>query len=407
MFENIIGQKDTIGALRGDLAQARLPRASLFVGPFYSAKLSAALEVARVLTCTAGSAEWSCECHPCRLQKELLHPHTVLLGPRYSDIEIPACAEALKHSRKPATLYLFLRAVRKLTRRFDTSVMDTEDTRMKGVQDKVGRVEELLADLVPGNELPPEKILDDLLDKIIAAAATLAQQIRADGITIGQVRRLAAWTHMTASTSRKVAILENADRMQDSARNAMLKLLEEPPEGVHLILLSTRRAAIIPTILSRLRPYVFAQRAPAEEREVMTRIFRQDTPSATNLRGFFLSWREINPEKLAGLSRGFMDSVLSDAAEGTAVVEQLSELFPERGQKRERSPKEVAGSFLEELTFRFHEILRQGTGSVDMLEGWTQAVREASARMETYNMNPAEVLEAMYHRMRADREASA
>jgi hypothetical protein len=67
----------------------------------------------------------------------------------------------------------------------------------------------------------------------------------------------------------------------------------------------------------------------------------------------------------------------------------------------------VAGSFLEELTFRFRDLLRAGEGSVDLLDAWAASLREASARLETYNMSPAEVLEALYYRMRADREATA
>ena len=94
MFENIIGHRDITATLRAELTEGRFPRSSLFFGPAYCAKLSTALEVARVLTCRDGRGEWSCECQSCRLQRELAHPHTILLGPRYSDVEIAAC-EAL------------------------------------------------------------------------------------------------------------------------------------------------------------------------------------------------------------------------------------------------------------------------------------------------------------------------
>src|SRR5208283_1322100 len=128
------------------------------------------------------------------MQKELSHPQTVLLGARYADVEIAASADALMRSRKPATLYLLLRAIRKLTRRFDPSIADADDTRVKGMQDRVALLEELAAALVPGSELPPAKQLGDLAEKIIAAAAPVAAQVRTDMISIGQVRRLAAWS---------------------------------------------------------------------------------------------------------------------------------------------------------------------------------------------------------------------
>jgi DNA polymerase III delta prime subunit len=396
MFENIIGHKDVVETLRGELGRGAFPRASLFYGPAYAGKLSTALEVARVLTCAQGTADWACECRSCRLQKELAHPHTVLLGPRYADVEIAACAGALLRSRKSSTQYLFLRAVRKLTRRFDPSVMDPDDVRMKGAPDKVSRVEELLAGLEPGGELPAEKQLADLLEKVVSAAVLLSTHLRGDGITVGQVRRLAVWAHETAaSSSRKVAIIENADRMQDSARNALLKLLEEPPEAVTLIMLATRRAAIIPTILSRLRPYSFEGRTAAEEIEVMKKIFREEAPAFDSLRAFFLAWKEINPEKLAALSRLFMERVAVRESGAVDIGADMAELFPAR-----KPSKDAVASFLEELMLRFGEQMRQGQADLGTLEEWTRAVRDAQGRLDIYNMSPQTVVETLYYRMR-------
>jgi DNA polymerase III delta prime subunit len=400
MFENIIGQTAIIRMLSEELAQGRFPSSSLFFGPPYTGKLSAALETARVLTCQEGRAEWACGCHSCRLQKELAHPHTLMLGSRYSDIEIAACSGVLLRSRRKPTLYLFLRAVRKLTRRFDPAILDPDDARSKGALDKVSQIEELLTELQPGQELPPESELGDLLERVVAAAAQLAAQVRGDGITIGQVRRLAAWSHLTAAGSRKVAIIENADRMQESARNALLKLLEEPPEAVRIILLSTRRAAIIPTILSRLRPYPFEQRSPAEEKEVLTKIFREEAPAFENLRGYFLAWKEINPEKLSILAGRFMDLVPSEEIPAFDIAAELADLVPERKGRRERSPKETITSFLEELTIRFLAALHEGRASLETLDQWNAAVREALVRLDIYNMSPQTVVESLLYRMR-------
>jgi DNA polymerase III delta prime subunit len=406
MFENIIGHAEVLAGLRAELAQGTFPRAALFFGPAYAGKLSTALETARVLTCSAGSAEWSCDCSSCRMQKELSHPNTVLLGPRYADIEIAACADALVRARKPATVYLFLRAVRKLTRRFDPAVMDLEDTRAKGAPDKVARLEELAAEIAPGRDLPDEQALRDLLDRIIAAAAPLAAQIRGDSISIDQVRRLGTWAHMTAAGARKVAIIENADRMQDSARNGLLKLLEEPPAAVHLMLISTRRAAIIPTILSRLRPYHFAERAEPQDREVMEKIFRQEAASHDNLRSFFLAWKEINPEKLSSLAERFLEMAVDPSVSGVDAMSEMTELLPERRGQKDRSARETVVSFLEELTFRFSSSLRTGRLSHELLSRWNESVREALLRLETFNMNPSEVLESLYYGMRAAADQS-
>ncbi|MGA2378270.1 MAG: hypothetical protein ABSG85_03065, partial [Spirochaetia bacterium] len=189
---------------------------------------------------------------------------------------------------------------------------------------------------------------------------------------------------------------------QDSARNALLKLLEEPPASVHLILLSTRRAAIIPTILSRLRPYSFPARTEGEEKDVMTKIFRRDAGDFPGLRGFFLAWREINPEKLSQLARRFMELARGANDPGVDIVEEMSELLPERKPQRGRSSRETLASFLEELMTHLGELLREGSASPESLERWSAAARDALARIESYNMQPAAVVEALFYRLREE-----
>ncbi|HEY0319945.1 MAG TPA: DNA polymerase III subunit delta' C-terminal domain-containing protein [Pyrinomonadaceae bacterium] len=53
-------------------------------------------------------------------------------------------------------------------------------------------------------------------------------------------------------------IIEEADRLNESSSNALLKTLEEPPETSHLVLLTARPAALLPTIRSRCQIIRFA-----------------------------------------------------------------------------------------------------------------------------------------------------
>lgn len=54
-----------------------------------------------------------------------------------------------------------------------------------------------------------------------------------------------------AETSQKTIILA-ADKFNIEAQNALLKVLEEPPQNVRFILVAKYKSAILPTILSRL-----------------------------------------------------------------------------------------------------------------------------------------------------------
>jgi len=50
----------------------------------------------------------------------------------------------------------------------------------------------------------------------------------------------------------KAYIIQNADAMNTSAQNALLKILEEPPSYAHFILLASNPLALLPTVRSRL-----------------------------------------------------------------------------------------------------------------------------------------------------------
>jgi DNA polymerase-3 subunit delta' len=68
------------------------------------------------------------------------------------------------------------------------------------------------------------------------------------------VRRLAGFFGLTLPDGgRRVVILDCADEMNATAANALLKMLEEPPAGAVLLLVSHRPSRLLPTIRSRCR----------------------------------------------------------------------------------------------------------------------------------------------------------
>ncbi|HKO96646.1 MAG TPA: DNA polymerase III subunit delta' [Pyrinomonadaceae bacterium] len=56
----------------------------------------------------------------------------------------------------------------------------------------------------------------------------------------------------------RVFIIDDADKLNDSSANALLKVLEEPPETSHIILLTSRPAMLLPTIRSRCQMIRFS-----------------------------------------------------------------------------------------------------------------------------------------------------
>lgn len=62
----------------------------------------------------------------------------------------------------------------------------------------------------------------------------------------------------------RIFIIEDAEKLNEASSNAILKTLEEPPATSHLILLTSRPAALLPTIRSRCQTIRFAPLAPAD-----------------------------------------------------------------------------------------------------------------------------------------------
>jgi DNA polymerase III delta' subunit len=55
----------------------------------------------------------------------------------------------------------------------------------------------------------------------------------------------------------KVYIIDPADRMNPAASNALLKVLEEPPAHVVIVMVTSQRSALLPTVLSRCQQVAF------------------------------------------------------------------------------------------------------------------------------------------------------
>lgn len=80
-----------------------------------------------------------------------------------------------------------------------------------------------------------------------------AERLKAD-ITVDEVRRLKSYFTLSAADGgQRVAIIDAVDDMNTSAANSLLKLLEEPPAKVTLLLISHQPARLLPTIRSRCR----------------------------------------------------------------------------------------------------------------------------------------------------------
>jgi DNA polymerase-3 subunit delta' len=87
------------------------------------------------------------------------------------------------------------------------------------------------------------------------------------------IRELCDWFSLKpARGRRKIAIVDDADDLNEEASNAFLKTLEEPPPGAVLILLGTSPEIQLETIISRCQVIRFQ---PLPEPEIATLLLEQ------------------------------------------------------------------------------------------------------------------------------------
>jgi len=98
-------------------------------------------------------------------------------------------------------------------------------------------------------------------------------------ISVEAVRGLGSFLRMTATQGgRRVVIVDGAEDMNANAANALLKLLEEPPRGAIIVLVSHAPGRLLPTIRSRCSRIVLPTLPDEDVEEVLGRMRLETSP---------------------------------------------------------------------------------------------------------------------------------
>ncbi len=140
-----------------------------------------------------------------------------------------------------------------------------------------------------------------------------AKRLKSD-IPVEETRKLNSFFGLSAADGgRRVVIVDAADQMTVNAANALLKLLEEPPDRATLLLVCHRPARLLPTIRSRCRELRLGPLATDDIARILTAADADADLSAAAL------------AELASGSAG--DALLLAAEDGPALYARIMALF--------------------------------------------------------------------------------
>ena len=222
LWPRVIGQDRVKRILLAALRAGRLPHAYLFYGADGVGKDAMALELARVLHCERNGTAACGVCPSCERAANGTHP----------DIRIVVPLPVGKNESSD-----------------DDPLAKLNETDLRAVQDEL------------------REKASNPYHRVSVPRATI--------IKINSIRDVRRESTMsTFDGRRRVYIISPADAMGDEAANTLLKTLEEPSGDCMLILATSRRDALLPTILSRCQNVRFD---PLTESDLMEALIERNS----------------------------------------------------------------------------------------------------------------------------------
>lgn len=389
MFDNVLNQNITAQISR-DITSGQFPGAVLYSGPQGSGKLTSALETARILSCSGiKKGHWLCECPSCLQHKALVSNNVIVAGPRDCTPEISAAAKTFLNAiyvnakYLTAVRYLFVRSVRKLTQRFNP-ILWQDDDKLNKIAVLMSDIDEELEILDFPHELPEVEKVKKSCEKLVELCKKLETSFLYDSIPIAQIRNVSSWTRLKSVEGKKTIIIENADRMLESVRNALLKILEEPPADTMFILTTSRRNAVMPTILSRVRTYSFTERDVSQQQEVIKRVFH-DESFCGSINDFLLTFLPVKPDFLLEKAKFFASSIVNGHIPDIATVSKDCGSF---------DPRIMLKIFLNGIQLNTRKLMETPAGSQAAFE-LSKALKDCWNNVTVYNQSVISAMEIL------------
>ncbi len=389
MFDDLVkSQKDIAEQLSNQIMGGTFTQVNLFGGTRYSLRMTSAIETARVLSCKE-EGEGGCRCASCKKFEALTMQNLVIVSHRDHQSVIETALSSFIRLRSDFSRKFLIRSVRILLLQYHASLLGTTQTAAQSTNyESASNVSDLLMALSDKKSELTEREAKSLAQSLKTALKPLLAASRKNTtISVNQVRSLEEWIRRTSMGEQKTfIIIEGLEQTNASARNSLLKMLEEPPTDTYFFLVSEYPNRIMQTILSRVRKYSFP---PLQEDEVNALL----TP-------FFLG-----NEHFESLESFFLQGGGLDLARHTEIVDMLLTSLTNHTYLKEEQFNGLLAFVDEQGSYEY--VLKKVLSSLGIMLGkgeitWQRAkalsdlVSESYSTATLYNQNKRLMFEALY-----------
>jgi len=348
---------------------------NLFTGPAYSLRMTGALECVRVLDCHNEGSE-HCLCPACHSARCLTMENLLIVSRRDHRCLIESNLAAYQALGTKTTKIRAIRSLRTLLLSYHPQLNTLPEATA---------LAELVGQFIESREEEKrEKWVEDLrrqTRRLLTAAK------KSSTITITQVRSIADWVSRSAIGSQKrFIIIEALEETNPSARNALLKLLEEPPEDVYFFLISEHPSRIMQTILSRAR----MTRFPPLSGEALKRYLEPYYPKKeyASLEQFFLENGGLDLAVLESAAERLHASIITGRPLSSIELATLLDTI---------AAMDGYEQLLRLLLAQFENTQRAGTMDAERTARSVRAINESYYQGELYNQEVKMMGQGLYY----------
>lgn len=165
------------------------------------------------------------------------------------------------------------------------------------------------------------------------------------------------------SADRRIAIIDDAQTLNEESANALLKTLEEPPPGSILFLISTAADGLLPTIRSRCQPVHFSPLAEDDVAALIRELGWEDDltharEAAELSEGSLTTAHDLLDPELRHFRDELQNCLVSVEMNPVEAAEKLMELVESQASDTP-GQRQAAGWMLAFAVRRFRELLRR------------------------------------------------